>query len=121
MLPQALEAARESAGKWEAQCQEALGQLEALKDLLEESALWQSAPGPHSSQQPPAADAIGGSSNGGDAPHAPHAADSEGTAAEAVDNPRGAHGNGAAAAQQLEQRYMQARMLQMLLPIARCC
>ena len=38
---QALEEAREAAGKWERHFQEALGQQERLKDLLEESALWQ--------------------------------------------------------------------------------
>ena len=38
---QALDEAREAAGKWERQFQEALGQQERLKDLLEESALWQ--------------------------------------------------------------------------------
>lgn len=37
---QALEEAREAGGVWERQAQEACAQLERLKDLLEESALW---------------------------------------------------------------------------------
>ena len=42
---QALEEAREAGDRWERQFQEALGQLERLKDLLEESALWQAGAG----------------------------------------------------------------------------
>lgn len=40
MPTQALADSREAAEKWEAQAQGSLAQLERLKDLLEESALW---------------------------------------------------------------------------------
>jgi hypothetical protein len=41
---QELIACREAAEKWERQAQDSLAQLERLKDLLEESALWRGVP-----------------------------------------------------------------------------
>jgi len=58
---QALEEAREAAGVWERQAQEACAQLERLKDLLEESALWRrdtEATPPSASGMPPHPTAI---------------------------------------------------------------
>ena len=93
---QALDEAREAAGKWERQFQEALGQQERLKDLLEESALWRAGgaqPENNSSADPAEARAGGEGAVSGPARGA-------GEAAAASD------GGGAHLAA-LEQRYVQ--------------
>ncbi len=52
---QALQEVREAGAAWERQAQEAAAQLERLKDLLEESALWrrEQPPGPEASPPNP--------------------------------------------------------------------
>ena len=118
---QALEEAREAGGKWEAQCQEALGQLEALKDLLEESALWQSSTHavPPSINSPHAAASNSSNLIAQERPAANGDA-AQARANTAADGSRSPDGADTAVHLQLEQRFMQVRLPEDVTLIAHC-